>query len=182
MRRPLFLDRDGVLNVDVSPYVQSASQFHLFPWTIEALCRLYNAGFELFVISNQQGVSLGLTPESELVRMGELLQGALRANGAEIKKFYYATALSSERHPWRKPAPGMILAARDEFGLDLRGTFMVGDKYTDIECGSRAGCRTVLVESGVTPPGVGADWDFPPEATFANLANAAEYLIRETFG
>lgn len=175
-RKPIFLDRDGVLNVDVSPYVCRLEQLELFPWTVEALTKLDRAGFDIFVISNQQGVALGLTPPEELEKITSAIQNAVLPRGFAIKKFYYCTAHDGEHHPWRKPAPGMILAARDEFNLDLEGSFMVGDKDTDMECGVLAGCRSLLVLTGVTPPGCEKYFPHQPERVFANLYEAVGWI------
>lgn len=177
MRRPIFLDRDGVLNVDISPYVCSTRDLSLFPWTISSLRKLHEAGFELFVVSNQQGVAKGLYTLEELDRINSILSDAAAAAGAPIRKIYCCTAPKRENHPWRKPAPGMIFAARDEFGLNLDGAFLVGDKWSDIECAVRAGVRPLLVHSGVTAPGEAEGWQHRPEAEFTDLRGAVEYVL-----
>jgi len=87
-RKPLFLDRDGVLNRDITPYVSKVEEFDVFPWTVEALKMLDRAGFDLYVISNQQGVALGITPAEELEKMNARMQSLLAPNGFQIKKFY----------------------------------------------------------------------------------------------
>ncbi|HVL39063.1 MAG TPA: HAD-IIIA family hydrolase [Fimbriimonadaceae bacterium] len=177
MRKPIFIDRDGVINVDIEPYVTHLDLFQLFPWTVEALRILHEADYDIYVISNQQGVGLGLTPMEEVEKMDALLQAALAPHEFQVKKFYYCTALKSENHPWRKPAPGMILAARDEFGLDLTDTFMIGDKQIDVMCALRAGCRPLLVLSGVTKGSEWMQWEHQPEAAFENLLDAARYVV-----
>ena len=87
MRKPIFLDRDGVLNVDITPYVSRVELFDIFPWTVDALVRLDRAGYDIYVVSNQQGVALGITPIEELDKMNEAMQSLLRPHGFEIKKF-----------------------------------------------------------------------------------------------
>lgn len=178
-RKPLFLDRDGVLNVDITPYVPRVEEFRIFPYTVEALVALDRAGFDLYIISNQQGVAKGITPLEELDKMNEALQAQLRPPGMQIRKFYYCTALKGENHDWRKPAPGMVFAARDEFGLDLAGAFFIGDKDTDMECAVRAGLRPLLVLSGVTASHEVSQFAYPPEAVFPTLAEAAAYVISQ---
>lgn len=180
MRRPLFLDRDGVLNVDVTPYVSCLEEFEVFPWTVEALTLLDRAGFDLYVVSNQQGVAKGITPESELDRMEAHMQDLLAPNGFRIRKFFYCKAMKGENSELRKPRPGMVFAARDEFGLDLSGAFLIGDKDTDIECAHNAGLRPLLVMTGVTAPGAYAGWAFPAERVFPTLREAAEWLVSES--
>ena len=178
-RKPLFLDRDGVLNRDVTPYVSRLEEFQVFPWTVQALTLLHRAGFDLFVVSNQQGVALGITPEEELERMDAFLQGLLAPHGFQIERIYYCKALKGEDHAWRKPAPGMVFAARDEFGLNLEGAFLIGDKDTDIEMAHRAGLRPLLVLSGVTGPEEALRWRHLPEAEFPTLLEAAEFAISQ---
>lgn len=177
MRKPLFLDRDGVLNVDITPYVSRRDLLEVFPWTGPSLLLLHEAGYDLYVVSNQQGVALGITPLEELDAITEGIQDVVRSLGFEIKKFYYCTAHDREKHPWRKPSPGMVFAAAEEFGFDPAGAFLIGDKWSDIECGARAGCRPLLVYSGVTPMGTSTNWKFEPEQAFPTLKEAAEWIV-----
>ncbi|MEQ1933252.1 MAG: HAD family hydrolase [Fimbriimonadaceae bacterium] len=177
-RKPLFLDRDGVLNEDIKPYVSHRDKFKLFPYTIDALAALNEAGFDLYVVSNQQGVSLGITPPIELAAIVEMIQSSVRPCGFEIRKFYHCTAKDSENHPWRKPSPGMILSAAEEFGFDPRGAFLIGDKWSDIEAAGKAGCRGLLVMSGVTSDDSYRDWAYPPEKVFPNLLEAAKWVVQ----
>ncbi len=177
MKKPLFLDRDGVLNEDLSPYVSRAEDLRVFPYVPEALRKLHEAGYEFYVYSNQQGVALGITPEEELAKMDEKIQACLRPLGFEIRKFYYCTALDAANHPWRKPNPGMLLAAKEEFGLDLSGAFAVGDKWSDLTAGQAAGCRPLLLLSGVSSPGEWEGWKVQPEQVFPTLAEAADWIL-----
>lgn len=179
MGKPLFLDRDGVLNEDISPYVARLDQLRIFPWTAEALELLNRAGYDLYVVSNQQGVALGITPPEELERITEAIQNALRPRGFAIAKFYYCTAHDRENHPWRKPRCGMIEAAAEEFGFDPRGAFLIGDKWSDIEAAAVAGCRPILVYSGVTTPGAEDRWPYRPERSFPTLLEAARWIVSD---
>jgi histidinol-phosphate phosphatase family protein len=179
-RKPIFIDRDGVLNRDIEPYVCRMEDFEIFPYTVEALTMLDRAGYDIYIVSNQQGLSLGIIPQEVLDEATEQIQAALRPQGFEIKKFYYCTDLDSARNPWRKPNPGMILSARDEFGLTIEGSFMIGDKWSDIECGARAGCRPLLVMSGVTSGSAWQSWRCPPEKAFPTLFEAAQWIVQES--
>ena len=179
-RKPIFLDRDGVLNEDVAPYVTSKEQLKIFPYTAPTLKRLHEAGFDMYVISNQQGVALGLTSPEVLDHVTEAIQATVRPHGFEIKKFYYCTAHDGEAHPWRKPNPGMILAAAEEFGFDPKGSFLIGDWWKDISAAHAAGCRPLLVMSGVSKGDEYLSWPAQPEAVFPTLVEAAEYAIEHT--
>lgn len=177
--KPIFIDRDGVINVDVTPYVSTVDQLQIFPWTAEALHKLHLHGYEIFVISNQQGVALGITSLKELAKMEEAIQTPLRALGFSIGKFYYCTARNSENDPCRKPAPGMLLAAQKEFDLDLSSAYFIGDKWSDIECALRAGCHPILVLSGVTAPGGWENWKHKPERVFSTLKEAVDWVTAQ---
>lgn len=175
-RRPLFLDRDGVLNRDFTPYIGSAEELELFPYTLDALEILDKAGYEFFVISNQQAVGRGHFPASVLDEQSAKIQAALSARGLSIRHIYYCTATSEENHPWRKPGCGMIFAARDEFGIDPVGAFLIGDRWSDIEAAVRAGCRPILVQSGDKHGEGWEEWEHQPERVFPTLLEAAEWI------
>ncbi len=183
MRKPIFLDRDGVLNRDITPYLAKLEQLEIFSYTVDCLERLHRAGYDMYVASNQQGVALGITSADELERITEAIQSPLRERGFEIRKFYYCTWHDRDQHPWRKPSPGMLLAAAEEFGFDPAGAFMIGDKWTDIEAGSRAGCRPLLVQTGVTAPDADmSGWTYAPEAVFPTLVEAVDYMLAQNAG
>lgn len=176
MKRAVFLDRDGVLNVDLAPYVTCAEDLRIFPFVGECLGLLANAGFELFVVSNQQGVAKGITPPEELPKMNAMLRAVAAEHGAEIREIYYCTAHRSENHPWRKPSPGMLLSAAEQYGVDLSRSFLIGDKWSDIEAGARAGVTTVLVLTGVTNSGW-EQWDYRPDHVCESLVEAVEWVV-----
>lgn len=177
-RKPLFLDRDGVINRDLVPYVTTADELEIFPWTVDALELLHGAGYQFFIVSNQQGVAKGFIQEAELEKQTEKITRALQARGLSIEKFYYCKSLATAGDPWRKPGCGMIEAARDDFGVDPKGAFMIGDRWSDMQAGASAGCRPLLLLSGGTKEGW-ETWEYPPERVFANLLEAAEWIVRE---
>ena len=176
-RKPIFLDRDGVLNVDITPYVSHLEKLELFPWTVDALARLERAGYDIYVISNQQGVALGITPIEELAKIDAAIQSALAPHGVQVRKFYYCLSHDGENDPCRKPSPGMLLKAQEEFGATLEGAFFVGDKDTDMECGRAVGCRPLLVLSGVTSPEEATRLDPQPERIFAHLGEVVDWVV-----
>lgn len=179
MGKPIFLDRDGVINEDISPYVTSLDQLKVFPWTGAALGRLCAAGYDIYVVSNQQGVALGITPPELLEEANKHILEAIAPHGATIKKFYYCTAHDGENHPWRKPSCGMLLAAAAEFDFNPAGAFMIGDKDTDLIAGVGAGCRPLLVLSGVTAEEEVALLEVQPEAVFPNLSEAVDFVLSQ---
>lgn len=130
--KPVFLDRDGVIVRDSDDYLRSADALEPLPGAIEALVKLSRAGAPLVVVSNQQGVSLGYFPESELALMEARIQSWLLPYDVTIARFEHATALANAGDRRRKPEPGMLLDAAQSLGFDLAGCFMVGDRESDM--------------------------------------------------
>jgi D-glycero-D-manno-heptose 1,7-bisphosphate phosphatase len=160
-RPAVFLDRDGVI-LEEAGFVTDPEDIRILTGVAQALERLQRAGFELVVVTNQTAIARGLVSEDRVAQVHQLLRSRLeQATGARIGGFYVCP-----HHPsadlaeyrvacdCRKPRPGLLLRAASELGLDLRGSFMVGDRVTDIAAGARAGCRTVLVRTGahLEPP------------------------------
>jgi D-glycero-D-manno-heptose 1,7-bisphosphate phosphatase len=179
-RKPIFLDRDGVINRDLSPYVLSADQMEIFPWTLEALRLLDQNGFDIYIISNQQGVAKGLLTQNDLDQMSEKIQNLIRPHGFQIKHFYYCTAHKSENSPNRKPGSGMVFQAQKDHDLNIENSFFIGDKESDMQCALGAGCRYLLVYTGVAQPGDVQHWDHQPEAAFPTLLEAVQYIVSKS--
>ena len=146
LKRAVFLDRDGVINVDHG-YVSSWDQFEFLPGVPEALWQLQSAGYVLVVVSNQSGIGRGLYTEADLAALNRRVQRYLfDERGVDIAQFYHCPhhpteALLEWRQPchYRKPAPGMIEQACTELHIDPSSSLMVGDKVSDMEAGQAAG-------------------------------------------
>jgi D-glycero-D-manno-heptose 1,7-bisphosphate phosphatase len=150
----IFLDRDGTMNVDVG-YLHAIDQIELFPWTTDALRLLKRAGFVLVVVTNQAGVARGLIAEGFVEQAHVELQRRLAPVGAAIDAFYYCP-----HHPLgtvekfrgecrcRKPNPGMVEDAVRDLGLDPRRSWVIGDKWLDVQLGQAVGARSILVRTG----------------------------------
>jgi D-glycero-D-manno-heptose 1,7-bisphosphate phosphatase len=142
----VFLDRDGVINVDHG-YVSSWDQFEFLPGVPEALWQLQSAGYVLVVVSNQSGIGRGFYSEADLAALNRRVHRyLLDERGVEIAQFYHCPhhpteALLKWRQPChcRKPAPGMIEQACAELHIDPSNSLMVGDKVSDMEAGQAAG-------------------------------------------
>jgi len=185
MERAIFLDRDGTIIEEVG-YLRRADQLRLLPGAAEAIRRLRSAGLKIIMATNQSAIGRGLLSEAEFLRIQEILQGQLEARGAGIDALYYCphhpeAELATYRRTCecRKPAPGMLLRAARDYGLDLSGSVMVGDKYIDIETGLNASAAAVLVRTGY-----GADesarrdlWPRPPHHVAGNLEEAADWIL-----
>ncbi|HWF45494.1 MAG TPA: HAD-IIIA family hydrolase [Bryobacteraceae bacterium] len=149
MNRAVFLDRDGVLNEpivrDGKPYPpQCFEDFRLLPGVEEACVSLRNAGFRLIVATNQPDVGRGEIARELVERMHSRLCELLPIDRVEV---CYDPG-DGESSQFRKPNPGMLLRAAQSLGIDLKSSYMVGDRWRDIDCGYTAGCRTVFIDRG----------------------------------
>ena len=154
MKKAVFLDRDGTL-IEDRGYICNFSQVGFFPFAAAAVRALNNAGYLVIVVSNQSAVARGICTEKEIELLHRQLQDHFKKEGATITAFYFCPFLADGpvtryrvSSPMRKPAPGMLIQAAHDHGLDLPACFMIGDKTDDILAGQRAGCRTMLVRTG----------------------------------
>jgi len=144
-RPAVFFDRDGTLMEDAH-YCGDPALVKVFPGVPEALRRLKDAGFAVVIISNQSGIGRGLITEAQYLAVQDEF---LRQVGRDlIDDSYYCPDAPGVASNCRKPEPGMVLAAAAAHHIDLAASYFVGDKSADIECGRRAGTRTVLVLTG----------------------------------
>lgn len=146
MERAVFLDRDGVLTRSLTrngrPYApRSVSEFELLPGTVEALTALQAAGFRRIVVTNQPDVAAGTLDLATLEEMHRMLRSWLPLDAIKV-----CCHQDQDNCGCRKPKPGMLLEAAREFSLDLRQSFMVGDRWRDVSAGRVAGCRTIFID------------------------------------
>jgi D-glycero-D-manno-heptose 1,7-bisphosphate phosphatase len=148
MNRAVFLDRDGVL-IEERNYLHRVEDVVFLPGVAAALKRLSAAGFKLFIVSNQSGVGRGYFTLADVERVNEHLCRELARAGVRFGKIYIAPEAPGQPSRGRKPSPQFLFDARDEFGVDLAQSFMIGDKLIDLECGWNAGVKTsILVRTG----------------------------------
>jgi D-glycero-D-manno-heptose 1,7-bisphosphate phosphatase len=148
MNRAVFLDRDGTLIVEKN-YLRRPEDVILLPGAAAGLKRLGDAGFKLFIVSNQSGVGRGYFTLADVERVNEHLTRELARAGVRLEKIYIAPEAPDQPSRGRKPSPQFLFDARDEFNLNLAESFMVGDKRIDLECGWNAGVRqSLLVRTG----------------------------------
>ena len=151
LRPAVFIDKDGTL-VDDVPYNVDPARLSFKPGAFEALAQLRKAGFALVVVTNQSGLATGRFTAEAFSRLREALCDTLRARGGVLDGFMVCPhAPAEDGSPvchCRKPAPGLFLGAARELALDLAGSWMVGDILDDVEAGHRAGCRSLLFDSG----------------------------------
>ena len=189
----IFLDRDGTINEEIG-FVDRLEKLRLIPGAAEAIRMINESGFKAIVVTNQSGVGRGFFDEETLAATHQKLQTLLLEKGAWIDAFLYCPHHPTEGRgiylkdcPCRKPAPGMLLRAKDEWGVTLEDSYIIGDTLKDIEAGARAGVRGVLVKTGYGSEAAAklADATSEPQNTIlyrplsiaADLAEAVRWII-----
>src|SRR5215469_6530832 len=129
-------------------YLNHIDRFRMFPFVGPAIRRLNQAGLAVIVVSNQSGVARGYFPESFVQQVNERMLGELHATGAQVDGVYYCPHGSGDGCDCRKPKPGMIEQAAREHYIDVTRSYVVGDRYGDMELAFRAGCKAVFVRTG----------------------------------
>lgn len=175
MNRAVFLDRDGVINRpiirDGRPYPPlGVEEFELLPGVVEACARLKSAGFLLIVATNQPDVGRGTLAQHVVEAIHARMCALLPIDHLEV--CYDAGAAHGQPSEFRKPAPGMLLRAAGALEIDLAQSWMVGDRWRDIDCGRAAGCRTIFVDHGYDEA-----LRAQPDHTVRSLAEAAEVIV-----
>lgn len=183
MKRALFLDRDGVINVDRG-YVHRPEDFELLPGVLDAAARLSSAGWTLVVVTNQSGIARGFYSEAAYRALTQHMESLFAAAGAPLAGVYHCP-----HHPQgriaalaidcdcRKPAPGLLWRARDELGLSLPDSVMLGDRASDLAAARAAGVgRAYLLHAGATDSPAA---ESRPDGVFDSLADCADHLMAQ---
>ena len=180
MSRIVFIDRDGVINVDpLGDYVKTWQDFRFEEGALEALREISDSGFEIIIISNQAGVGDGVYTEIALwdihLRMMQVLEG----KGIRVRGAYYCLHGKEAGCKCRKPETGLFEKATEGISFEPSKTFLVGDKASDVEAGKRFGLRTIFVRTGhgkaEEPKLKGA---LKPDHVVSDLRQAARLLAR----
>jgi D-glycero-D-manno-heptose 1,7-bisphosphate phosphatase len=186
MKQAVFIDRDGTLSEEVG-YINHASRFRLFPYAASAVKHLNENGWLAIVITNQAGVARGYFTEDIIQTVHEAMTKDLKSNGARLDAIYYCAHHPSVGEPpyrfdcdCRKPKPGLISRAAQEFDIDLSESWMVGDRYSDVELARNAGMKSMFVMSGY---GRGEwehqrqNWTQQPDQVAENLLEAVRLIV-----
>lgn len=185
-RKAIFIDRDGTINEEVG-YITDPSQVRVYDFAVDAIRSINDAGFLAIAVTNQAGIARGVFTEDFLSEIHLLINDTLRSGGARLDAIYFCP-----HHPrdgsqsyridcdCRKPLPGMLLRAAEDFNIDLAGSYMIGDRYRDVEAGHRAGARSVLVRTGYGAEELATEstlWLRKPEHIASNLLEATRWIL-----
>jgi D-glycero-D-manno-heptose 1,7-bisphosphate phosphatase len=186
VRPAIFLDRDGTL-IEERGYLNRLDLIEPFPWTSGALRRLRDAGYALVLVTNQAGVARGYFDEAFVQEAHRHLAALLADDGVVLDGYYYCP-----HHPegtvagytrtcrCRKPGPGMVEQAAADLGLDVARSFVIGDKWLDVELAANAGARGILVRTGYGAGAAGgAPTGLPVHGVADTLAGAVDLILNE---
>ena len=188
MMRAVFIDRDGTLSEEIG-YVNHVSRFRLLPRSAEAIKKLNDAGIAAVIITNQAGVARGYFPEERILEVHKRMEELLADGGAKLDGIYYCPHHPSAGEPpyradcdCRKPKPGLLLRAAKELDIDIKNSYMIGDKFSDVELAHNAGCKGILTLTGY---GRG-EWEYnreeagmTPDFVAEDLLDAVEWILKE---
>jgi D-glycero-D-manno-heptose 1,7-bisphosphate phosphatase len=177
MNKAVFLDRDGVINRPMVragyPYPpRSVSEFVILPGVEDACRALKKGGFLLVVVTNQPDVGRGTLERRVVEEINGYMGGLLPID--LVLTCFHGGEKYGQPCECRKPRPGMLQQAADQLKISLSQSYMVGDRWRDIDCGKRVGCKTVFIDWGYTE-----DLREPPDHRATNLLDAASIILRE---
>ncbi len=180
MSRAVFLDRDGVL-IEERHYLHRPEEVVIIPGTAPALKRLLDAGYLLFMVTNQSGVGRGYFTMEDVAKVHQHLESEFEKQGVRFKQIYIAPEAPDQPSRGRKPSPQFLFDARDFHGVDLSGSYMIGDKLIDLECGWNAGVKkSILVRTGYGTKTEKKDPQAIMRALVADdLSGAADWILQQ---
>ena len=180
MKRAVFLDRDGTLNIE-RHYLHDPDQLEIIPDTGPALRRLMDAGFALFIVTNQSGIGRGYYTEADMHSVNKKMSEVLAADGVRFEKIYFAPESPEDESFGPKPSPKFLQDAAAEFGVDLAQCYMVGDKTADLQCGWNAGVKkSILVRTGYGAELEQADpITVAPAAIVDDIGAVADWILND---
>lgn len=187
MTKLVILDRDGVINRDADNYIKSVEEWVPLPGSIDAIARLYRAGYSVVVATNQSGIGRGLFDLDDLEAMHAKLSGLLATQGAELAGIFYCPHTPEDQCHCRKPAPGLIDTIAGDFGVSLNGVPLIGDSLRDLQAGLSNHCIPILVRTGkgtATEQKLSSqpEIELRQAAVFDDLGQAVDYLLAQDTG
>lgn len=178
-KRPaIFLDRDGVLIVE-RDFLMNIDDIEFYPETIKALAAIKNDYIKI-VVSNQSGIARGYFTSEDVERINNEISKMLIGKGIIIDAWFFCPHGPEHECSCRKPQPGMILEAAEKLNIDLKKSWIIGDKSSDIEAGKASGIKTILVKTGYGGSEPGAS-NANPDFTASDIGEAIECINRSAF-
>jgi len=173
--RAVFVDRDGTI-IELVEYLHDPEKMKIFSGSLSALKKLKEKGFKIIIVTNQPGIGLGYFPEDDFFKVNKVLFKEATKEGLGIDKIYFCPHSKSENCKCRKPEISLIKRGETELNVDISQSFMIGDMTSDIQTGINAGCKTILVKTGMA----GEDGLYDVKADFEakDLIEAVNFILK----
>ncbi len=188
MRKAIFIDKDGTLIPDI-PYNVNPGLIVMEEHAIEGLKKLSGENFLYIVITNQAGIAHGYFTEEELAAVESHISQLMMAEDLQLDGFYFCPHFPGAcvtRYDatcnCRKPMPGMLLKAAEDFNIDLSASWMIGDILNDVEAGNRAGCRSILINNGNETEWLMDNDKRSPAFIARDMSEAADFILASING
>lgn len=172
------LDRDGVVNADSEAFVKSPDEWLPLPGALDAIARLYQAGWRVYIATNQSGVARGLFDVATLQAIHEKMRSALAVLGAELEGIVFCPHGPDDGCACRKPQPGLYLQVAEHSGQSLHGVPIIGDSLRDLEAARAVGARPILVRTGKGARTLAEHPELADGEVYDDLAAAVDALLQ----
>jgi len=177
----VYLDRDGVLNVELFDYVTHPDELEIIPGAPEAVRRLNEAGLKVAVVTNQSGINKGRYSAEGLAAVHDKLEAVFAAAGARFDAVYHCPHRAEDECDCRKPLPGMLLRAAEDLGFDPSRAVLIGDTVRDLQSAGAAGAAEILVRTG---KGAAVEATLPldeidPEVVVDDIVAAVDWILAQ---
>ena len=175
-KKILFLDRDGVINVEPEGYITDWSDFEFLPDALDTIKRATDEGYRIIIISNQSAIGRGMCSKETIDEIMSNMIETIEAHGGKIKDIFYCPHTPDDMCKCRKPEPDLFFQAAEKYNIKLTNTWFVGDKLTDVAVAMRVGTRPILIRGGKPVPDISVTED-DAVTVVNNLSEAFEYLL-----
>lgn len=179
MKRAVFLDRDGTINIDTG-YINDPDEFVFIRGAKKGIKLLKDNGFFIFVVTNQSGVGRGYFSVNDLKSVNNKLVSELCNDGISIDGIYFCPHMPGENCRCRKPKPKMVYDIAGKYKINLEKSYFVGDKLLDVHTGKNAGCETILINTETDSYIEDEENWTPPGFVAKNLYEAAKWIVKES--
>lgn len=183
MAKVIFLDRDGVINHDPDTYVTSWDNFKFLDGALDAIKKLTDYGFDIIIVSNQAGIAKGLYSRHDLTKITKEMNRVIESHGGKIFNAYYCPHKKEDNCACRKPKSGLLIMAENDYKLkrkspvDVKNSYMIGDKIGDIQAGKEFGLKTIFVRSGKVEYQNESQWPVRPDFIAQDLYAAVTEIV-----
>jgi len=179
-RKAVFIDRDGTINVNYG-YINNPDDFKMYPNVAKGIKLLQENGFKIIIITNQSGIARGYFSEKSLEEIHDKMKKELSKEDTGVDAIYYCPHHPDENCNCRKPKPGMLEQAIKDFDIEIKDSYIIGDRMLDVEAGKIIGCKTVLIpEDKELVKKEMTESDIDPDIVCDDFYSGIEWIIKNS--